>query len=152
IQGTDHPDTSLAALGLAGLLVARGDYAEADALVASDGEVRRRLWGEQHAEYARHLFLVANYRLQRGREAEAREAIERAIAINTASGATGRTALAMQYETLARTREQLGDLEGALAAFRHGQQPDLFGARLGWDGGDLWLGEARVLRKLGRSD
>ena len=49
-------------------------------------------------------------------------------------------------------REQLGDLEGALAAFRHGQQPDLFGARLGWDGGDLWLGEARVLRKLGRSD
>ena len=150
LNGTDHPDTSLAALGLAGLLVARGDYAEADGLIASDGEVRRRLWGEQHTEYARHLFLVANYHLQLGRVAQARGEIERAIAINEASGARGRTALAIQYETLARAREQLGDLEGAIAAFRHGQQPELFGARLGWDGGDLWIGEARVLRKLGR--
>ena len=150
LNGVDHPETSLAALGLAGLLVARGDYPEADALVASDGEVRERLWGDRHTEYARHLSLIANYRLQLGRGAEALEAIERAIAINEASGATGRTALSLQYETLGRARERLGDLDGALAAFRHGQRPDIFGARLGWDGGDHPLGAARVLRKLGR--
>lgn len=151
LNGTDHPETSLAALGLASLLVSRGDYAEADALVASDGEVRRRLWGEDHAEYARHLSMLARYHLQVGRTDEALAAITRAIAINEASGDHGRTALALQYEILGCVREGAGDLAAALAAFRRGQAPELFGSRLGWDGGDLWLGEARVLRKLGRS-
>ncbi len=152
LLGDDNPETSLAALGLAGLLVARGDYAEADALIARDGAVRLRLWGEAHTEYARHLFLLAGYRLQLGETQRATELIQRAIAINESSGATGRTALSMQYELLGRAREQAGDLAASLAAHRHGQQPALFGAKLGWDGGDLPLGAARVLRKLGRID
>lgn len=152
LHGDDHPGTSLAALGLAGMLISRGEYAEADALIARDGEVRKRLWGDRHPEYARHLYLVASYRLQVGRAPEARELIRRAIAINEASGATGRTALSMQYELLARTHEQLGEFEASLAACRHGQDPQLFGAKLGWDGGGLSLDAARALRKLGRFD
>jgi eukaryotic-like serine/threonine-protein kinase len=152
LYGEDHPDTSLAAMGLAGLLVARGDYAEADALIASDGEVRKRLWGDQHTEYARHLYLLASYRLQIGKMQQAQELIERAIAINQASGAVGRTALSMQYELLGRTQEQLGNLPASLESYRRGQDPELFGAKLGWDGGDLALGAARALRKLGRVD
>jgi eukaryotic-like serine/threonine-protein kinase len=151
LEGDDHPETSLAALGLAGLLVDRGDYAEADALIAVDAEVRRRLWGEQHTEYARHLYLLAGYRLQVGRTDEAMQLISRAIAINEASGATGRTALSLQYELLGRVQESAGDLEASLASYRRGLGDELFGAKLGWDGGDLMLGAARVLRKLGRS-
>lgn len=150
LEGDDHPETSLAALGLTSLLVARGEYAEADALIATDGEVRLRLWGDQHTEYARHLHTVASYRLQVGRTAEALELISRAIAINEASGASGRTALSLHYELLGRVQESSGDLAASLASYRHGLQADLFGAKLGWDGGDLVLGAARVLRKLGR--
>jgi serine/threonine-protein kinase len=150
LHGDDHPETSLAALGLAGLLVGRGEYAEADALIARDGEVRLRLWGDRHPEYARHLYLVASYRLQVGRVREALDLIQRAIAINEANGATGRTALSMQYELLARAHEQSGAFEAGLAACRRGQDPQLFGAKLGWDGGDLSLDAARTLRKLGR--
>jgi tetratricopeptide (TPR) repeat protein len=51
---------------------------------------------------------------------------------------------------LGRAHEALGELDAALAAFRHGLDPDLFGAKLGYDGGDLYLGAARVLRKLDR--
>jgi len=152
LEGVDHPDTSLASMGLAGLLIDRGSYAEADALIASDGEVRKRLWGDKHPEYARHLYLLASYQLQRGQADEALATIRQAIAINEASGATGRTALAMQYELLGRVEESLQDFTASLDAYRHGQQPELFGARLGWDGGDLSLGAARVLRKLGRLD
>jgi tetratricopeptide (TPR) repeat protein len=53
---------------------------------------------------------------------------------------------------LGRVHECRGDLDAALTAFLRGQQPDLFGAKLGYDGGDLYLGAARVLRKLGRWD
>ncbi len=150
LRGDDHPEASLAALGLANLLVGRGEYAEADALIARDGEVRLRLWGDRHTEYARHLYLLAGYRLQVGRVAEARELIMRAIEINEASGATGRTALSLQYELLGRVHEHAGDFAASLAAFRRGLEPELFGAKLGWDGGDLLLGVARVLRKLDR--
>jgi len=58
----------------------------------------------------------------------------------------------MQYELLGRVEESLPDFTASLDAYRHGQQPELFGAKLGWDGGDLSLGAARVLRKLGRFD
>jgi RNA polymerase sigma factor (TIGR02999 family) len=152
LHGNDHPETSLAALGLANLLVARGDYAEADALIRVDGEVRLRLWGDQHTEYGRHLFLLANYRLQTRQPQQALTLIQRAIAINQSSGASGRTALSLQYEVLGRVHEALGDLNASLDAYRNGQRPEFFGAKLGWDGGDLALGEARVLRKLGRAD
>jgi len=151
VLGPDHPDTSLAAMGLAGLLVGRGDYVEAEQLMATDGAVRLRLWGDRHTEYARHLYLVGSYRLQVGDAAGARAIAREAIAINEASGSAGRTALASQYELLGRAHERLGDLDAALAAFRHGEQPELFGAKLGYDGGDLHLGRARVLRKLGRA-
>jgi serine/threonine-protein kinase len=150
LLGVDHPDTSLASMGLAGLLVGRGDYLEAERLMATDGAIRLRLWGDRHTEYARHLYLVASYRLQIGDAAQALAIVRQAIAINEASGSIGRTALASQYELLGRTHEALGELDAALAAFRHGQRPDLFGAKLGYDGGDLHLGAARVLRKLGR--
>ena len=152
LRGDDHPEASLAALGLASLLVSRGEYAEADTLIARDREVRLRLWGDQHTEYARHLYLLASYRLQVGRVPEAREFIMQAIAINEASGATGRTALSLQYELLGRIHEHSGDFAASLAAFRRGLDPELFGAKLGWDGGDLVLGIARVQRKLGRFD
>jgi len=152
LEGVDHPDTSLAALGLTGLLIDRGDYAEADALIASDGAVRLRLWGDKHHEYARHLYVVASYRLQTGKIEEALALIRQAIAVNEASGATGRTALAMQYELLGRAEERRQDFAASLAAYQHGQLPDLFGAKLGWDGGDLALGTARALRKLQRLD
>ena len=148
--GVDHPDTSLASMGLAGLLVGRGDYFEAERLMATDGAIRLRLWGDQHTEYARHLYLIGSYRLQIGDARAAGAIAEQAIAINEASGAIGRTALASQYELLGRANEALGDLDAALAAFRRGLQPDLFGAKLGYDGGDLYLGAARVLRKLDR--
>ena len=148
--GVDHPDTSLASMGLAGLLVGRGDYFEAEQLMANDGAIRLRLWGDHHTEYARHLYLVGSYRLQIGDAAQASAIAQQAIAINEASGAIGRTALASQYELLGRAHEALGDLDAALAAFRRGLQPDLFGAKLGYDGGDLYLGAARVLRKCGR--
>ncbi|MEO8011665.1 MAG: protein kinase, partial [Dokdonella sp.] len=115
--GDDHPETSLAALGLTGLLVRRGDYAEADALIAIDGEVRMRLWGDQHTEYARHLSLLTAYRLQVGRTAEALALATRAVEINKASGATGRTALSLQYEMLGRVQEASGDLAGSLASY-----------------------------------
>jgi len=151
VLGPDHPDTSLAAMGLAGLLVGHGDYVEAEQLMAADGAVRLRLWGDRHTEYARHLYLVGSYRLQIGDATGARAIAREAIAINEASGSVGRTALASQYELLGRAHERLGDLDAALAAFRHGEQPELFGAKLGYDGGDLHLGRARVLRKLGRA-
>ncbi len=151
LHGNDHPETSLAALGLASLLVARGDYAQANALIRIDGEVRLRLWGDQHTEYGRYLFLLANYRLQTDQPQEALTLIERAIDINQSSGASGRTALSLQYELLGRVHEALGNLNASLDAYRNGQRPELFGAKLGWDGGDLALGEARILRKLGRS-
>ncbi len=152
LEGVDHPDTSLAAVGVAGLLIDRGDYAQADALIASDGEVRLRLWGEKHPEFARHLYLVASYRLQIGKTEEALALVRQAIAINEANGAMGRTALSLQYELLGRAEERRQDFAASLAAYRHGQEPELFGAKLGWDGGELALGEARVLRKLGWPD
>lgn len=152
LHGDDHPDTSLAALGLASLLIQRGDYAQADVLIARDGEVRKRLWGDQHTEYARHLHLIASYRSQTGLGEKALAMIQRAIAIDQASGARGRTALAEHYELLGRVEEQLGNLKASLQAYRQGLEPEVFGAKLGWDGGALALGAARVLRKLGRVD
>jgi tetratricopeptide (TPR) repeat protein len=105
---------------------------------------------DYEADPARHLYLVSSYRLQIGDARAARAIAKQAITINEASGAIGRTALASQYELLGRANEALGDLDAALAAFRRGLQPDLFGAKLGYDGGDLYLGAARTLRKLDR--
>ena len=76
--------------------------------------------------------------------------MSRAIAINEAAVPRGARAIAAIRS--ARRVQEMSAISRQVCPDIDVDSRRLFGAKLGWDGGDLMLGAARVLRKLGRVD
>jgi serine/threonine-protein kinase len=151
-NGRFHTVTSLAASSMARTLLTLGRIDEAGAVIEADGEVRARLWGEQHAQYAVHLQNLARLRRLQGRLPEAAALIERAIALSVAGGEAGGFVLGSQYGEQLEIALDLGDAATALAAARGALDPALQRVATVHDFGALRLGYARALRADGQLD
>jgi eukaryotic-like serine/threonine-protein kinase len=143
--GEDHPLTGTARLGLVHDLAQFGDYQAAEAMAKTHLASVIRVWGDQHPEYARALFERAFIALEQGQFSQSRTDLQAGIRINLAFGADGMSLLGAQYERLAITEEQDGQLVAAEAALRLALSPAIVAAARTPTLGSGQLKLARVL-------
>ncbi len=150
--GVDHPMTGMARLALIHDLAQFGEYAPAEVMAETHLASVRRVWSDQHPEYARALFERAFVALEQDQFDRARHDLKAAIAICIAVGPDGMTELNAIYERLAITEEVDGHLAAAEAALRRALSPEIIAAARTPSLGAGQLKLARVLMLQNRFD
>jgi tetratricopeptide (TPR) repeat protein len=83
LLGRDHPNAGASKSNLANLLVAKGEYVEAEALLREALRNRRVAFGESHVDYAIAMSNLAQMLESAGRHREALPMLEQALKIAT---------------------------------------------------------------------
>lgn len=144
-MGVDHPQTQTARLNLMHDLAQFGEYQAAEALAELHFASVKRVWGDQHPDYARALYERGFIALEQNQFDKARADLKRSIEISLAAGADGELQLSATYERLAITEEVAGNLAAAEAALRQALSPKLVAIARTPSLGSSQLKLARVL-------
>jgi tetratricopeptide (TPR) repeat protein len=106
----DQPDVQAELLEVIGSVYqSLGKFNEARPLVERAVEIRRREYGEMHAEVGESLSRLGDIMTAQGKYSEARETLEKALAINEAVAGRESAATATSLHLLAAVLVDLGD-------------------------------------------
>jgi serine/threonine-protein kinase len=151
VFGPEHPETTNKVLSYTQLLVAAGEYEQAQPFLERGISARRRVWGENHVEFARALGVQAELDWRRGRLDSAQAAIDRAVSICEADPQSGHRFLSKLLELSGKIAVARGDLAGAERRYRRALEPELAAATMS-PLDDLRLSYARLLRRTAKFD